>query len=264
MWTVHGPRGEVVLFGSVHLLPGGLDWRPPALEQALAVANDLWFELPIDEATNRDAERLTLRRGSLPPGRSLWMMLTPAQRDRVERAAKDVGLAPVALAPMLPWLADLTLSLAEDSRIGAAPADGVEARIQTEAAPAARRHALETVRQQVDFLAGAPLGDQVADLDETAREMTADRDLYARIVREWMAADLAGLQHDALDPMAATSPATYGRLIVARNRRWARRLERIARENRGVTVVVVGAGHLLGPSGVPALLRARGLSVEGP
>ncbi len=37
----------VVLFGSIHLLPAGLDWRPPALDDALARADALWFELPI-------------------------------------------------------------------------------------------------------------------------------------------------------------------------------------------------------------------------
>lgn len=264
IWTVHGPHGELVLFGSVHLLPGGLDWRPPALERALAHADDLWFELPLDQATDDDAQRLTLREGALHPGDNLWAHLSASQRDRIERAAIGVGVPPGALAPLRPWMAELTLSVAEDARDGAVAAQGVEARLQADAPPSTRRHALETVRQQVAFLAGARLEDQIASLDETAQEMVADSDLYARIVRDWMAADMAGLQRDALDRLAATAPATYRRLIVERNRRWARLLARVAREGRGVTVVVVGAGHMVGPGGVPALLRAQGLFVEGP
>ena len=264
VWTVQGPHGKVVLFGSVHLLPSGLDWRPPALDHVLAQADDLWFELPLDQATDEDARRLTLSQGALPPGDNLWAHLTASQRDRVERAATGVGVAPAILTPLRPWMAELTLSLAEDARAGALAAQGVEARLQADAPPNARRHALETVREQVGFLSGARLGDQIASLDETAREMTVDGDLYARIVRDWMAADMASLQRDALDPLAASAPAIYRRLIVDRNRRWARLLARVAQDDRGVTVVVVGAGHLVGPAGLPALLRARGLQVEGP
>ncbi len=264
VWTVKGQHGEVVLFGSVHLLPGGLDWRPAALDRDLARADNLWFELPLDQATDDDARRITLRQGALPPGDSLWAHLTASQRARVERAATGVGVPPAVLTPLRPWMAELTLSLADDARTGAVAAQGVEARLQADAPPTARRHALETVRQQVGFLAGAALGDQIASLDETAREMTVDGDLYARIVREWMAADMDGLQRDALDPLISSAPAIYRRLIVDRNRRWARVLARVVKDDRGVTVVVVGAGHLVGPAGVPALLRARGLRVEGP
>jgi hypothetical protein len=264
VWTVHGPHAEVVLFGSVHLLPGGLDWRSPALEQALAHADDIWFELPLDQATDDDARRLTLREGVLPRGDSLWAHLTASQRDRIQRAAAGVGVAPDALKPLRPWMAELALSVAEDARAGALAAEGVEARLQADAPPSARRHALETVRQQVAFLASAQLGDQIASLDETAQEMIADGDLYSRIVRDWMAEDMAGLQRDALDRLAATAPATYRRLIVERNRRWARLLARVARDGHGLTLVVVGAGHLVGPVGVPALLRADGLRVDGP
>jgi uncharacterized protein YbaP (TraB family) len=264
VWTVHGPRGEVVLFGSVHLLPEGLDWRTPALDRALAEAADLWFELPLGQTTDEEARRLSLRRSALPPGDSLWTHLTATQRGRIEQAAAQVGIPPAALTRLQPWMAEVSLSLASDAHAGAVVAEGVETRLQANAPPTAQRHALETVRQQIAVLADASLGDQIASLDETAQEMTADPYLYAKIVRDWMTADLVALQHDALDPMAAVAPASYRRLIVDRNVRWARLLARVARNQRGVAVVVVGAGHLIGPAGVPSLLRARGFRVDGP
>ena len=47
MWIVRSPHATLVLFGSIHLLPAGLDWRPATLDDALARADELWFELPI-------------------------------------------------------------------------------------------------------------------------------------------------------------------------------------------------------------------------
>ena len=263
VWTVRGPRGVVVLFGSVHLLPAGLDWRPPALDQALSQATDIWFELPINQATDDAAAAMTARLGRAPPDDVLWGHLSPTLRAGVETAAAKVGVPPEALAGMRPWMADLMLSLAADAQSGAAAIDGVEAQVQSTAPMTARRHAFETVEQQVGFLsAGAP-SEQVEALDETVHEITGDPDLYARSVREWMSGDLAGLQRDDLDTLKTAAPAAYERLISGRNRRWARVIEAVA-HRPGFTVVVVGAGHLIGPEGVPALLRARGLRVEGP
>jgi uncharacterized protein YbaP (TraB family) len=165
---------------------------------------------------------------------------------------------------MRPWLVDLTLSLADDARSGGLASGGVEAKLQEEAPGTVRRHALETASQQVSFLAAGSLSEQVGALDETVRELTTDPDIYARTVAEWMAGDLGGLRRDVLSTMKAASPRAYRRLIANRNRRWAVVLERVARRSRGVTVVVVGAGHLIGPDGLPAMLRARGLRVDGP
>ncbi len=263
VWTLHGPRGEVVLFGSVHLLPRGVDWRPPALTAALARADDLWFELPLDQATSEAAARLAAHLGRLPAGESLWTRLTPAQSARLARAAARVGLPAQALTPLRPWMADLALSTAADALAGAVPTEGVEARLQNDAPPAARRHALETVGAQIGFLAGGRPDEQVASLDETAREITEDPGLFQRTIDAWLAGDLAAMQREDLAPLRAVAPAAYRRLIVDRNRRWALILARLARRP-GLTVVVVGAGHLIGPEGVPARLRAMGLAVEGP
>jgi len=82
-------------------------------------------------------------------------------------------------------------------------------------------------------------------------------------VDEWMTGDLAGLEHDALDPLRELSPKLFTRLIDARNRHWADVLGARLR-TPGSAVVVVGVGHLIGPGGVPALLRAKGYQVDGP
>ena len=263
VWTVHGPRGTVVLFGSVHLLPGGLDWRPPALTDALARADELWFEIPIDQATDEAAARLAERQGRLAAGDSLWSHLSAVQRDLVARAATKVGLDPGGLAPEKPWMAELSLELAADARSGALASQGVEARIQSDAPPTTRRKALESARQQIGFLAGGDMVDQAASLAQTAEQIAGEEDPYARTVKAWMAGDLAGLIREDVEPLRATAPRLYDRLIVSRNRRWALTVRSLARRD-GVSVVVVGAGHLLGPEGLPALLRAKGLDVEGP
>ncbi len=263
VWTVKGPRGEVVLFGSVHLLPRGVDWRPPALTAALARADALWFELPLDQATSEVVARLAIRLGRLPAGDSLWAHLTSAQVARVERAAASVGLPVQVLGPLRPWMADLTLSTAADAQAGALAGEGVEARLQSDAPSGAQRHALETARDQIGFLASGDLAEQITGLDETAREITDDPKLFQRTVEAWLAGDLKALEREDLAPLRKAAPDAYRRLIIDRNRRWARILARIARRP-GVTVVVVGAGHLIGPDGVPALLRAAGLEVNGP
>ena len=125
------------------------------------------------------------------------------------------------------------------------------------------RRSFETAGQQIEFLAGAPVKDQIASLNWTVGEIDGDPGSYQRVVDEWMAADLAGLKRDANDPLQRVSPRLYDRLIVTRNRRWAGELA--ARlKSPGKIVVVVGIGHLIGPDGLPALLRARGFDVDGP
>ena len=52
-------------------------------------------------------------------------------------------------------------------------------------------------------------------------------------------------------------------MLFRSNAHWLRIVA--ARLNQpGDAVMVVGVGHLIGPDGLPALLRARGIKVDGP
>jgi hypothetical protein len=263
LWVVRSHNTTLVLFGSIHLLPPGLDWRPQALDDALAAANEVWFELPIDAATDNAAAAASLRRGALPKGRTLSALLGPADTARLDQIGLALRVPPPALDRMQPWMAELALSIAEDVRAGASAFDGVEEQVQAIAPASARRRAFETADQQIGFLAGAPVAEQIASLDWTLDEIEHDPTSYQRLLGEWMTGDLAGLQRDALDPQQRISPALYRRVISDRNHRWAKLLAARLRKG-GLVVVVVGVGHLIGSDGVPALLRAKGLDVEGP
>jgi uncharacterized protein YbaP (TraB family) len=57
----------------------------------------------------------------------------------------------------------------------------------------------------------------------------------------------------------AEADAFQEQILFARNRDWIPKLERILA--RGNAFIAVGADHLMGPKGVPALLRAKGYTV---
>jgi len=259
MWTIRDSDSTIVLFGSVHLLPEGLKWRTPALDAALAAADDIWFETPTEGG---ESAMLARRYGTLPAGDSLTARLTPKGRERLERLADRYGLSPAALDGSRPWLVDLTLSVAALVAEGAIADAGVE-RTLADAAPGAKRRYFETPEEQIGFLAGAPEADQLLSLEETLRQLDEEPTVFAELIRAWVQGDQAGLERLGVTPIRKLSPVLYERLLAGRNRRWAEAIiERLA--GSGESVIVVGAGHLTGPDSVPALLRAKGIRVEGP
>ena len=263
IWTVRSRTATLVLFGSIHLLPPGLDWRPPALDAALAKADELWFEVPITPFSEGEASSAAESRGALPQGRHLFSLVTPDQAERLKRVAIALHCDPGAIDQMQPWMAEFTLSVAEDASGGADAYNGVEEQIQATAPLTALRMAFETAKQQIGFLADAPRRDQIASLDWTLSQIDTDPASYRRVVDEWLAADTKALERDALQPLKAISPKLYERLIIRRNHAWANVLSARLRRS-GALVAVVGVGHMVGPDSLPALLRARGFSVEGP
>jgi uncharacterized protein YbaP (TraB family) len=262
VWVVKDKDSEIVLFGSIHVLPANLDWEPPALEQALKAADDLWFELPIDPQSEAYTAVLAQQLGVLPPDGSLFKLLPPEDAALMSQVAATYEVSPVLLDRLKPWLAEIALAGGAYRKVGADATTGVE-KVISALAPQAKRQAFETPAEQIGMLAAGSSDEQVASLRETLREMADKPDEYAVLVKAWIDGDLATLDAEALAPLRKASPDLFKRLVSDRNARWTQVLD-ARMKGHGKTVVVVGVGHLIGPDGVPARLRALGYSVTGP
>jgi hypothetical protein len=263
VWVVRDKDSEIVLFGSVHVLPPNMNWVPPVLDRALKAADDIWFELPVDADTDTATAALATQVGVLPPDASLFKLLSPEDAALMSRVAGAYGVSPALLDRLQPWLAEIALSGGAYRRIGADASSGVEKTIAAMATPGAKREAFETPAEQIALLSGGSTAEQIASLRETMHEMEDKPDEFQTLVKAWVDADIPALEREAIDPLRKSSPDLFRRLVTDRNARWAAALD--ARlKGHGRTVVVVGVGHLIGKDSVPARLRALGYSVTGP
>ena len=263
VWVVKDADSEMVLFGSVHILPPGLNWEPAELVSALAAADDLWFELPVDAATEAETGRLAAELGVLAPDQSLFKLLPPADSERLAQVAAMYEVSPAVLDRLQPWLAEIALAGGAYRKAGADAASGVEKTISAAARPEAERRAFETPAEQIGILSHAPWEEQVASLRQTMDEMQTKPDQFGTLVKAWVDGDMAALDREAIAEMRKAAPTLFKTLVTERNAHWTKVLDERLR-GHGHTVVVVGVGHLIGPDGVPAQLRALGYSVTGP
>jgi uncharacterized protein YbaP (TraB family) len=263
VWVVRDADSTIVLFGSVHLLPKGVAWKPPALDEAMSQADDVWFEAPMDATGQAELTAAAQANALLPQGQTLSALLSPKGRADLQKVSATLKIPVSDLEPLRPWFAELMVSRALFDRLGAEGEDGVEQTVWRAVPPAAERRTLETPAEQVAFFADAPLKDQVASLEETLRDASKAEVDYKALLQAWLAGDIRRLDKEVVEPLKTDAPGLYRRVVVERNARWT---EEIARrmQGHGRTVIIVGMGHLIGPDGVPARLRARGFKVEGP
>jgi uncharacterized protein YbaP (TraB family) len=230
----------VWLFGTVHNAPRSA--VPAAAWDALAASTRFASELGDLEP---DVDKLRAV-SELPRGQSLATLLGDDDWYELRDALR--GTVPDdRLIRMRPWYAmsRLTATLAPSARPGMDDALTQEAK----AKHLAVEH-FETWDQQLGSLVDAV---NVEDLRVALRARKTMKCDAARVVALYESGD-----------EAAIAPVLSGRdpekLLWARNRAWVPQIEEYAAT--GGAFVAVGIGHLVGEHGVPALLAARGYTVE--
>ena len=247
----------VLVVGSIHALPRDSSALGPYLAAAAERATAFAFEVDLDAYEPIDeALRPRMR---LPEGKRLNALLPDSTLRRLRRALPTLDQA--EMQRMRPWaVAEAVLAKDPDPRMaGYTPEWGIDHLVLR----IAKRRlkpvlGLETVKFQLDTFGGMSWAEELAYLDH-ALALSGAQSRLPRLVQVWRAGDLAAFEGLVLDP-ALWPTGLRERMLDRRNAAWLPRIEALMAGQR--LLVVVGAAHLVGPNGVPALLRGQGFAVR--
>ncbi|HWM60884.1 MAG TPA: TraB/GumN family protein [Rhizomicrobium sp.] len=263
LWHIKGEQGEVYLLGAVHVLPPEVRWRTQAISRVLSRSDVFVFEVPEDAAAMAELHTLIQAQGFLPPDQSLRAQLHPAALPDYDAAVTASGLPPPTLERERPWLAGIQLMFAQMAKLKYAAGNGVDSILMADAVRDHRQtRYFETIADQFTLLAPDDKNLEVQEFEAGLKDL---RDLSAGIqpmIHAWSVGDQAKLDQ-LINGDLDEFPQARKLLLDDRNARWVPKIEAMLKEKH-VFFITVGAGHLTGAKGVPALLRKAGYAVEGP
>lgn len=261
LWQVEGDTNSVYLLGSIHMLRAEDHPLPSVMDSAYDDAEIIVMELDMDDIDPVYTQAAFNRAGVLSDGTTLRDMMGEEMYARAAQAAAAADIPLDMLAQSEPWLAAMTAELMILYRIGFNPLLGVEMTMTSRATADGKPiEGLETVDEQLGFLDGLPIEAQREMLLQTLVRSAEIGDSIESLISAWRHGDTAKLEAELLSELEQQREL-HDALIVQRNRRWAETIEDWL-DDEDDYLVVVGALHLVGDDGVPALLDRAGFEIR--
>ena len=252
LWKVADEDTTIYLFGTVHVLPAGVDWYDSRIESAFTSSDILVTEV---DMTDQAAMAAAIAQNAmLGGGRTLRSLMSDENRSEYETVLTDLGLPPAVLDQFEPWFAALNLGVLPLLQAGYDPNAGVEMALESRAGDK-QRGALETIDEQIELFDGMTMDYQLEYLDATVEGAEGTVSMIDEMVTEWLEGDadrLAELMNGEIDDSYLRN-----RLLIDRNANWVGWIEQRL-DQPGTAFIAVGAGHLAGSGSVQDQLEDRG------
>ncbi|PWT71998.1 MAG: hypothetical protein C5B46_07425 [Proteobacteria bacterium] len=265
IWEVHSDTNIVYLFGTIHVGARKMYPLSTAVEQAFAASKTLALEA---DPTDQSGIMAVTQGSTYQPPDTLARHISPKLMEQITKTVPSLGL-PIEYARALrPHMLAMTIAMLEIGREGYDPNQGLDIHFaQLAKLQGKQLIELESLAEQMALLNSfSPELQEAmlqASLDSIADgSMKAD---LAELVSAWRAGDADRLMAQ-VDKETESLPASVAqdfkaRLYDQRNQAMSERILGMLKGSEP-TFVAVGTGHLLGPTGIVALLTKRGYEVK--
>lgn len=254
MWKASKAGHVSFLYGTVHVAEPKKSLPGPQVIGAMQATDTMAVELDVDTVA-ADMQTAIKHQAPAPVSGEL--------KERIERLAVANCIDPARLQPMSPQFQLMGISMVDARRAGLYAEYSIDSVLQGMAKGMKRPiRPLETAELQASVLAGSDSTQAATQMVE-ALEHGESAPLMRKLFDAWERGDDATFkqffdeQNKSSDPGAQ---ALYRRMFTERNESMAKHIEELHQTQR--LFVAVGAGHMVGDDGLPALLSKRGFSVE--
>jgi uncharacterized protein YbaP (TraB family) len=263
IWRVKGAHGTVYLFGTIHVMKPDVDWQTAKVRAAFAASDAVYVEVAnLDDKT---AGLPLAAQFGLDMAHPLSTKIGKDDVGLLDAAAKGMGLpGESTFEPMQPWLVTMTVGVMPMLKAGYDPASGVDVVLLKQARDAGKKIVgLETMEQQLHFVADEPQAEQVEMLHKELTEIEKNTAEMADMVAAWERGEVTKIGAIENGEMKTKYAEEYKTLVVDRNTKWAVTLDGLLKDPAtGTVFVAVGAAHLAGDDSVIEMLKKDGWKVE--
>jgi uncharacterized protein YbaP (TraB family) len=260
MWKVADHDTTIYLFGTIHLLPKGTEWRSPAFDEAAAGSDTLVVETVVDES-NPMATMGELFKLATSPGQQPILQRVPADRkDALATAIAKSGVPIQAYDRLETWAAAFLLLGVQFQALGLDPGSGVESALKKQFKDGGKAiDQLETNAEQLGFFDRLSEDAQRKFLVTVLEDPAAMKAQFGGMLESWSRGDVKAIG-DSFNTDLASAPELKDALLVRRNANWAKWVKGRL-DKPGTVLVAVGAGHLAGEQSVQTMLETQGVKV---
>ena len=261
VWKVESASTTLFLAGTVHVLRDSDYPLPAAFGKAYQQAQQLVFEVDIQQAQSPTFQQSMAEAARLPPGTRLQDILQPETLKKLRDHLESKGMQLSQFEGLKPSIIATTLTMMELRNIGVSN-EGVDAHFYLKAQRDGKKtSALETSQQQISYL--LQMGEDNEDLMilQTLEEVKSLKSDFSDMLDSWRSGDTTRLEVLFVQPMKDRFEPIYQSLLVERNQNWMHKLQELMKTPE-TELVLVGTAHMIGQDGLLSLLAKKGYRIS--
>jgi uncharacterized protein YbaP (TraB family) len=253
-------RGSIYLFGTIHILPPGFQWRSETLDHIMTRTDTLIVE-SVDDRSKVDSPMAGSQSPALPP---LAQRVSPDHRAALKHFTDSLPPEAVAaLDGMQTWIAAIAVGYVRDFRAGEIPGPGADDWLEAHFREAGKPVVpIENGNAVMATVSAIPEAEQRRMLDLALDSPQRSRAELRAPIHAWAKGEVGSDSALTVDMVGSSgTEALSAPLLTNRNRAWAESLAH--RLNApGTALFAAGIGHFVGPGSLLDLLRQRGIKVK--
>jgi len=256
LYEIADAKGEPQgwLFGTIHALSDGVEWRTADLERVIDQAQLLVVEVGDLSDTRSISSTFTIL-ATTPGQPDIRARVDAEDRQQLDEMMAKGHFSSRDFANVETWAA--ALMLARVSNTGS-PRNGADKALLLEF-PDHRVRELEGTLTQLRIFDDLAPQDQTDLLTGIIAEYRSLGDNPERLRKAWLSGDEEGLINATQSGIMA-DPELYEALLAGRNRAWMKEIDDLLADGPN-PLIAVGAAHLVGPDGLTTLIEQRGYTL---